>query len=558
MDTALIPLIPVASAAADLPVSPDMEDLMKHLVLQLAVILIVARLSGFVFQRWLRMPGVLGELVAGMIIGPYALGAVNLPGFGPLFPLEGGLIPVSAQLYGFAAVASILLLFLSGLETDLGMFLRYSVVGTAVGIGGVIFSFVFGDLCAVWFGLARSFGDPSALFLGAISTATSVGITARILSEKRKTDSPEGVTILAGAVLDDVLGIVLLAIVVGMARVAETHGTVNWQRITGISIKAIGFWVVFTTIGLVSARRISRVLKLLRSTEIIVSISFGLALLLAGVMELAGLAMIIGAYVMGLSLSRTDLAHAIESHLRGAYNMLVPVFFCVMGMLVDIAALKGVLLFGLVYTVVSILAKVVGCGLPAWLTRFNLLGAYRIGAGMTPRGEVALIIASIGLSAGAVRTDVFGAAILMTFLTTFVASPLLARSFARGSGLKRGAEVAAEEEISTITLHFPSMDLADFMLSRLAETFRREEFFVYQLHLDTRAYQIRKEDMVFTLAQDGNTLTLTSRARDHHVARLIALEEILVLQDLVAAIEKMSNLETMKADLAKGLFDEHE
>jgi len=550
-------LVSVATAAASAE-GPDMAELMKHLVLQLAVIIICARLGGFVFRKLFQLPSVLGELAAGMIIGPYALGRMAIPGIGVLFPLPHTMMPVSPELYGIATIASIVLLFLSGLETDLATFLRFSGVGTAVGVGGVVFSFALGDLCALWFGLADSFMAPSALFLGTISTATSVGITARILSERRKTDSPEGVTILAGAVLDDVLGIVVLAIVVGMARVSETHGTINWGHIGAVAAKAVGFWIVCSVIGLLSARRITRVLKYLQSPELIASISLGLALVLAGIMEMAGLAMIIGAYIMGLSLSRTDLVHVIHDQLRGAYNMLVPVFFCVMGMLVDFSALKGLLVFGLVYSGIAIVAKVIGCALPALLMKFNLRGALRIGTGMVPRGEVALIVAGIGLSSGAIKPDIFGVSIMMTMITTLLAPPLLVRAFEGPSGLKARIKVGKGEQVRTVSLDFPSADLAEFMLSRMTRAFRNEEFFVSHLGLDTPTYQVRKDEMIFTLSLEGNRLTLSSPEQYEHVARFIALEELLVLQDLVESCQNIKGLGNLQTELVSGLFDDAE
>ncbi|MBU1694496.1 MAG: cation:proton antiporter [Verrucomicrobia bacterium] len=533
-----------------------MESAMMRLVLQLAVILIAAQLVGLFFKRLLRLPGVLGELIAGMIIGPYALGQLPIPGFGPLFPAAATSLGVSVPLYGLATIASILLLFLSGLETDLALFLRYSVVGTAVGIGGVVFSFVLGAQCGVWFGFANSFMDPVALFLGAISTATSVGITARILSERKKTDSPEGVTILAGAVFDDVLGVVMLAIVVGLSKLTDPGGRAPWGHIGRIAGHAIGYWLGFTAIGLLSARLISRVLKTLHSMSSIVSIAFGLALLFAGLLEMAGLAMIIGAYVTGLSLSRTDLAHGIQEHLRGTYEVFVPVFFCVMGMMVDFSALHGVLIFGLVYAVLAMLAKLLGCGLPAWLMTFNLRGAARIGVGMMPRGEVALVIAGLGLSAHVINTQVFGAAILMTMVTTLIAPPLLSKSFGGGSGLKLRARAGTDETIHSVPLELPSADLAEFVLSRLVRSFRAEEFFVYRLGGDTQAYQIRKDDMSFTLSLEANRVVLTTPARHEHVARFIVLEEILELQDMAHAFEKLQDLDTMKSSLLKGLFED--
>lgn len=148
---------------------------MTRLILELALIIIVARGFGYFFTRVLKQPAVLGELCAGMIIGPYALGSLPLPFIGPLFmPHHSSIIPLSAELYGIATLASIILLFLVGLETDVTAFLKYSVAGTFVGIGGLLFSFIFGDLLAIFFGVADSFLDPKALFLGAILTATSV------------------------------------------------------------------------------------------------------------------------------------------------------------------------------------------------------------------------------------------------------------------------------------------------------------------------------------------------------------------------------------------------
>ncbi|NBC28705.1 MAG: cation:proton antiporter, partial [Spirochaetes bacterium] len=180
---------------------------MTVLVLQLAVILISAKIIGYLFQRFLRQPRVLGELAAGMIIGPYALGQFFIPLIGqPLFPIGEGVLPVSPELYGFASVASIVLLFLAGLETDLPTFLRFSVVGSLVGLGGAAVAYAAGSGVAIWlFPGVDGFLHPVALFLGVLSTATSVGITARILSDKREMSSPEGVSILSAAVLDDVI-----------------------------------------------------------------------------------------------------------------------------------------------------------------------------------------------------------------------------------------------------------------------------------------------------------------------------------------------------------------
>ncbi len=528
--------------------------IMTELALQLALIMIGARLGGFVFNRFLRGPGVLGELIAGMIIGPYALGGIAIPGWGPVFPLSGGPLPVSTELYGIAMLASIILLFLSGLETDLATFMRYSLVGLAVGAGGIVFSFIGGAACAVYFGLADSFLHPAALFLGTIATATSVGLTARILSEKRRLGSPEGVTILAAAVLDDVLGIVVLAVVVGMVRAERSGGTPAWSQIAVLGVRAILFWVVFMAVGILLAGRLTRVLKRLHSMNTIAAICLGLALLLAGLSEMAGLAMIIGAYIMGLSLSRTDIAYELQDQLRGIYSFLIPVFFCVMGMLVDFHAVGKVLAFGFIFALVAVLAKVIGCGLPAWLMKFNLRGALRVGVGMVPRAEVCLIVAGIGLSTGAVGQDVFGVAVMLSMISTMVAPPVLLRVFENGSGV-RGSERMKKEEVRSVVIELPSAEVAEFLFSRMAQAFRNEEFFVHRLHTDIPTYQIRKEDMAFTLIQEGSHITLNMPARYQHIARFIVLEELLSIQDLLDSVRRMKSPDSLGAELLSGVFD---
>ncbi len=533
----------------------SITHMMMHLILQLAVIIIVAKIGGYLFQRFLKMPAVLGELASGMVIGPYAFGGmIDLPGIGVLFAEQAG-FAASAELYGIATLASIILLFLAGLETDLAAFLRYSVVGSFVGLGGLIAAFALGDyLAVVWPGNGiDSFMDPAALFLGVISVATSVGITARILAEKRKMSSPEGVTILAGAVFDDVFGIVTLAIVMGMAKVSMGGGEVNWGGIGIIAAKAIGFFVVVTSLGLIFARKITAAIKKFKSTEIIVAICFGLSLLLAGLAEMAGLAMIIGAYIMGLALSRTDLAHEIEQHLQGVYNILVPIFFCVMGMMVDFSVMKSVLLFGSAYSLLAIFSKVIGCGLPAYMMKFNLRGSLRIGLGMLPRGEVALIVAGIGLASGIIDQGIFGVSIMMTVITTMLAPPLLVKSFEGGSGLRK--EMAGgDESVETIELEFPSRDITEFLLNRFVRALQEEEFFVHHLHTTQPTYRVLKDDIAFTLVEEGNKLLVNVPAANQHIARMILLEELLSLSDLLESTKQMKGLDEMGSDLMSGLF----
>ncbi len=526
-------------------------------ILQLGFLIVFTRIGGYWLRRWLRLPGVLGELITGMLIGPYALGKFNWPVVGHLFTLtEAG--AVSPELYAIATFAAIVLLFLSGLETDLSTFLRYSVAGTIVGIGGVVLSFSLGAACAVWFGLADGWMDPPALFLGAIATATSVGISARILSERRKMDSPEGVTILAAAVFDDVLGIIVLAIVVGMARAAAAGQGVSWHHIGAIALKAFGFWIAATVSGLLIARRFSRMLKYFKTPGAIAALALGFALLVAGLSEMVGLAMIIGAYIVGLSLSRTDIVQLIQKEIEGLHNILVPVFFGTMGMMVNLSAIPAVIKIGLVYSLLAVVSKLAGCAIPALFCGFNRHGAIRIGVGMLPRGEVALIIAGIGLSSGAIGQEVFGIAILMTLITTLLGPMLLAGSFENPVSGLRHPEDAAKTESKRIDLSFPSPDMADFMRSRILRAFRQEEFYVYRLSPDSPTFHIRKDAMFFTLECEGNTVALFVAAQYETLARLVIAEEMLTLRSMLHMAQENVNLDTMEHNLVAGLFGGNE
>lgn len=497
----------------------SMTHRMMMLAIQLGVIVIAARLGNRLFTR-LRLPGVVGELMTGVLIGPYVLGGLPLPGFphGLFYVSKAiavGAIPVSPELYGICAIASIVLLFLVGLETDIGLLMRYSIAGSLVGIGGVAATFFVGNWMAVLFspmlfGEQLGFFDAPCLFLGIISTATSVGITARVLAEKRKLDSPEGVTILAGAVIDDVLGMILLAVGMGIITASSESGRIDWGHIGIIAFKAIAVWLAATVLGLLASRRISTMLKTFRDPSVIATMSLGLALILAGLFEEAGLAMIIGGYVMGLSLSHSDLSHVIRERLHPVYVFLVPVFFTVMGMLVDVRVLLSteVLLFGVLYTLAISAAKMAGCGVPALFANFNPRGALRIGVGMLPRGEVTLIIAGIGLAAGTLNPTLFGVVVFMTLCSALIAPPSVVAMFSsNASGLRHALPDTGGDPL---VFPFPSFEAAEMLVTRLLAAFEEEGFFVHTIDREERLYQLRKESTVISFQHRGCEIVFES------------------------------------------------
>lgn len=424
----------------------SITEAVVHFTLQIGIILLFAKALGGIFKKLGQSP-VLGELIAGMIIGPFALGKIELPWLGAIFPLHHGNIPVSTELYVFAQIGAILLLFLVGLETDAKMFAKYGVKALGIAIGGVIAPFFLGAWGTTLFGFADSIFDGSAMFMGAIMTATSVGITARVLSDIYKLDTDEGVSILAAAVIDDVLGILTLALVISLAGGEGGGEGFDWGALGMIALKALGFIAVVLVVGLALGKRLSKLLLKLEGKTYMV-VAAAICFIIAALAEKFGLAMIIGAYMTGLILSVTEVGKQVEEKLTWASNLIVPVFFAVMGMLVNFSAMKSVLVFGLVISAFAVISKVFGCGIPALFSGFNRIGAFRIGIGMLPRGEVALIVAGIGLAAGIVSQEIFGVSIMMTLITTILAPLILVPIFKTGgSGLKKPKVCKVDEEI---------------------------------------------------------------------------------------------------------------
>jgi fructose-specific phosphotransferase system IIA component len=526
---------------------------MAGLVFQLGVIIFAVRLCGRLARK-VGIPPVLGELLAGVIIGPYALGGIGLPGFPQgLFPLpEGGGLAVSPELYSFATVGSIVLLFASGLETDLGLFLRYSVAGGLIGLGGVVSSFVLGDLAGVLL-LGSSFMDPHCLFLGILCTATSVGITARILSDQKKMDSPEGVTTLAAAVFDDVLGIIALAVVLGLVAVLNGgQGQLDPLSILAIAGKAFGIWLGFSALGLICSRQIAGFLKVFKHSYDFMALALGIALLLAGFFEKQGLAMIIGAYITGLSLSKTDIAPVIQERLHGVYEFFVPIFFAAMGMMVNLREIASppVLIFGGVYTLAAVLAKVIGCGGPALLLGFNAKGALRIGTGMAPRGEVALIIAGIGLTTGILDSSLFGVVILMTLITTLAAPPLLNFTLRLpGPGTRNPVKAG---DTAGASWDFHDDEIAGMVHDTLLKDLRTEGFYVQIMSMDEGLSQARKDDIALSIARTGSALNIVTAQADMPLVKTAVYEVMLRLTETMQKLKAAADPASMRKELLEG------
>ncbi len=541
----------------------DITEIITDLVFQLALIIFAARFFGKLAVR-VGIPSVLGELVAGIIIGPFALGGIALPGFphglfGIIDPMAGA---VSPELYAFAQIASIILLFASGLETDLSLFIKYSVSGGIIGIGGVVISFFFGAGCAAFIlpmlGIECSgLFDVKCLFLGIMSTATSVGITARILSDKKKMDSPEGVTILAAAVFDDVLGIVLLAVVMGIVAALGTGKTLSGSTIGIIALKAFGIWLLATVGFILLSKKIARFVRFFGDATDFSIAALGVAFLLAGFFEKEHIAMIIGAYTTGLALSGTDIAPVIQEKIHSLYKFFVPIFFAVTGMSVDITKLfsKSVMICGGIYTLVAIFSKLLGCGLPALGLGFNIKGGFRIGAGMIPRGEVALIIAGIGLTAKdaaglpIVNQDLFGVVILMTLVTTIIAPPILNVSLSiKGRGTKK--EISNEES-QIFEWNFNNQELTHLVMDILLRDLRAEGFYVQMMNITDGICTARRGDTAISLREEDTKLIIETEEKDMGFIKGDLYEIMLRLNKSMQSLSALKNTESLQYGFAR-------
>lgn len=403
-----------------------------QLLLILSVIFIAAKIGGEVAWRYLHIPPVLGELTAGILISPYAFGGVELFGVGPLIKTQNNL-PVTEELFFFGQMAVVMLLFEVGLETNRKQFISNIKPATFVAAGGVLLPFILGFGATVLLGFASIESLEAmvpALFVGTIMTATSISITARVLSDLGRLNSREGVTILGGAVIDDVLGIMMLAIVVGISQ----QGSITPMTVTIIVLKALGFWLGLIVIGSIISTKLSKLALWFKTpgSPLVIAIVYGL--LAAAIAEVYfGLAMIIGSYTMGLVLSDTDLRYKIEKSVITINKIFVPVFFVIVGMQLDLSSFTGtgdksaftLVVFAIVLTVLAIFSKMVGSGLPALMFGFKKKESLRIGLGMVPRGEVALIIGGIAITSGVIGSGIFGVSIVMVIVTAILAPILL-------------------------------------------------------------------------------------------------------------------------------------
>lgn len=411
-------------------------------ILTFALVLIAARIVGELFERYLKQPPVLGELVAGLVISPFALGGLfhdpiilNFATIHGAFGLEEfNVMEVISE------IAVVALLFQAGVETDVRSFLRQGITGALVAFGGVILPFIFGYFITWW--LYPEEGLSGWLFMGATLTATSIGLTVRILMEMGRLKTREGTTILVGAVIDDIIGIVILSVVIVISGMVKSGQEVNFGRIAldALRIIFIGFavWFALLMLGVRFHRYISRfILGPFKRSGTAPIFAMLIGYLIAYLVTKVQLHPVVGAYVAGLMFAACEEKEDIIEKTRPVMLFLAPFFFCYLGMQVDVRLLAKGIEVALLLLLAAVAGKVVGCYLPAKLQgRFSHLEALVVGVGMVPRGEVGLIVAGAGLLSGAITQTLFGAAVFVSLVSTLITpsmlKPLLKRQAKEG------------------------------------------------------------------------------------------------------------------------------
>lgn len=385
----------------------DKGDETMIFLLQLSAILAAASLGGYICRK-LNQPAVLGQLLFGIIIGPSVLN-IALP---------------TETFINMSDLGVILLMFIAGLETDLDEMIKSGKSSFMIAMGGVILPIILG------IGVSSLFGNPvtEGFFIGVILAATSVSITVETLREIDKLKTKQGMAILGAAVIDDVIGIVLLSLVTGFINPEES------QSFIIVLAKLIAFFLIAFIIGFVIIRFSRKYFTTRNTSKNIAVIALIFCLLLGYLAEEMGVAAITGAYLAGMILSATPFKTKISYSMQEvSYLLLTPIFFVVTGMKVDISTMISDLPFGMALLVAAVLGKIIGCGVVAKFMSFGKKESLQIGIGMVPRGEVALIVTDIGLNMGVVPKGLFASIIFMILATTIVTPPFLKKSFEKAA-----------------------------------------------------------------------------------------------------------------------------
>ncbi|HKO64855.1 MAG TPA: cation:proton antiporter [Candidatus Nitrosocosmicus sp.] len=392
------------------------ESVFIHIIISLSILLFSAKILAEIFQR-IKQPVVLGELLAGIIVGPYALGGLPLFGGEPLVVLD-------ETIKYIGELSAVIILFIAGLEITPREFLRGGLASLTVGAIGVIVPFSVGFMVLSMYGL-DSF---ETLLIATALTATSIAISIQVLTELGKMQSKEARLILGAAIVDDILAIAILSVVVTMVQLG--NATPQIMDIAFIILKIFGLFAVLLIAAIFLIPRILHREKLWRSKGSIEGITTAIFFGIAGVAAYVGLSPIVGAFAAGMAVASTKLVKQVEEYAHKLQFIFAPLFFAIIGAQVDLRGVNlDVLVISGIIIAIAISTKLVGCGLPSLIFLNNRTRSMRVGIGMISRGEVGLIVAGVGVTSGVLSTDIYTSIIIMVATTTIITPIWLKKSF---------------------------------------------------------------------------------------------------------------------------------
>lgn len=376
-------------------------------IIVVGILLFAAKLMAELFLR-IRLPIVLGELLAGMIIGPFALGAFLI--------YEGNLlVQINDNIKVLGEIGAIVILFMAGLEMTPREFLKGGKASFTIATFGVVIPFFAGLVVFQMFG----FGALESMMIATALTATSIAISIQVLSEFGKIKSPEARLIIGAAVVDDILAIAILSVVTSLGTGGEIVD-IDIMDVIFTILQVLGFFVIMLVASVLIIPRVvtPRLWKARGSIEGIATACFFGAAALAGMI---GLSPIVGAFAVGMALSSSQVFQKIEGFIRRIGLIFAPLFFAIIGAQVDFRGINlEILMLSAIIIVIAVFTKYLGCGIPAWLFLKNRTQGMRVGIGMISRGEVGLIVAGVGLSAGVLSSSVYSTIVIMVAATTII------------------------------------------------------------------------------------------------------------------------------------------
>ena len=377
-------------------------------IIGIGILLFAAKLMAELFLR-LKLPIVLGELLAGMIVGPFALG-----GF---FVVDGkAFLEINDEIKMLGEMGAIVILFMAGLEMTPKEFLKGGKASFTVGALGVIVPFFAGLVIFQMFG----FDALQSMLIATALTATSIAISIQVLSEFGKIKTPEARLIIGAAIIDDILAIAVLSVVSSIALGEGGVDNIDIMSVTITILEVLAFFAILLITSIVIVPRVitPRLWKAKGSVEGIATALFFGAAALAGSI---GLSPIVGAFAVGMALSTTKVFEKVENFIGKIGLIFAPLFFAIIGAQVDLRSINlEILLISGVVIIVAIITKLAGCGLPSMFFLKNKSQGMRVGIGMISRGEVGLIVAGVGISSGILTSDVYSTIVIMVIVTTII------------------------------------------------------------------------------------------------------------------------------------------